>query len=185
MFVFFLFRKYLHQILHGEHFSGGVFGGLKWNSFWLCSSLLTLFLAKYSKLKFWSISQKAPIESFCFHLILAQGTPQKRTEKISQRGQDEGEKKIRARGVERCKNSFIIHKMEKCSNPNTQLTLIFFPSSSWPLWDVFSALLFGVPWAKIKQKQKTLMGAFWENARFLNITRKHKMLKKMHHRWRY
>ena len=50
--------------------------------------------AKNGSLKFQSISQKAPIRSFCFSLDFAIGTLIKRAEKTSQTRPDKNEKKV-------------------------------------------------------------------------------------------
>ena len=73
------------------------------------------------------------------------------------------------------KRTFIIYKLIKCSNPNTPLPWIFFSFLSGPVWDIFTALLIGVPTTKSIKKQKHLMGAFWEIAWYLKVRRKHKI----------
>ena len=157
-------------------FQGGGVGGwndVKKNTFIASNSAICdvffnnlCFLVIFRNLAF---SQKAPIKVFCFCLILARGTPIKRAEKASQRGQDEDGKKIRVScvlGFENFPSLWIINEFLHLSTPQAR---IFFSPSSWPLWDIFSALFGGVPWAKIKRKQKDSMGAFWEIDQNFNL----------------
>ena len=84
-------------------------------------------LVKYRNQAF---SQKAPIKVFCFCLILAQGTPIKRAEKTSQRGQDEDGKKIRVSCVLGFEHFSILWIINEFLHLSTPLARIFFSPSS-------------------------------------------------------
>ena len=85
------------------------------------------FLVKFRNQAF---SQKAPIKVFCFCLILALGTPIKRAEKTSQRGQDEDGKKIRVSCVLGFEHFSILWIINEFLHLSTPLARIFFSPSS-------------------------------------------------------